>query len=53
MDLYNKYLPNLKALANKSTIDKDELITYVEALKEECSKRCKDFEAYMYFHFIT
>ena len=42
-----KYFSNVKALANKSTIDKDELITYVAALKEEFSKRCKDFEAYI------
>ena len=42
-----KYFPNVKALTNKSTIDKDELIIYDEALKEEFSKRCKDFKAYM------
>ncbi|CAM1319473.1 Uncharacterised protein r2_g2779 [Pycnogonum litorale] len=42
-----KYFPNVKALANKSNIDKDELKTYVEALKDEFSRRCKDFEAYV------
>ena len=39
-----KYFPNVKAFPNKSTIDENELIT---ALKEEFSKRCKDFEACM------
>ena len=42
-----QYFPNVKALAIESTIDKYELITYVEALKEEFFKRCKNFEAYM------
>ena len=36
-----KCFPNVKALANKSTIDKDKLITYVEALKEEFAKTLK------------
>ena len=30
-----KHFPNIKALANKSTMDKDELKTYVEALNDE------------------
>ena len=47
-----KYFPNVKALTNKSTIDKDELIIYDEALKEEFSKRCKDFETSMPIFFF-
>ena len=46
MALY-KYFPNVKVLANKSTIGKDELKAHVEAFKDEFSKRCKDFETYV------
>ncbi|GFV98604.1 hypothetical protein TNCV_1452901 [Trichonephila clavipes] len=42
-----KYFPNVKVLTNTSTIDKDELQTYIEACKEEFSKRSKHLEACM------
>ncbi|XP_026475737.1 general transcription factor II-I repeat domain-containing protein 2-like, partial [Ctenocephalides felis] len=42
-----KYFPNVRALANESTVNNNELKTYVEALKDEFCKRCKDFEAYV------
>ena len=47
-----EYFPNVRELENKSTMNKNELKTYVEALKDEFSRGRKDFEARMPMFFF-
>ncbi|XP_014781910.1 protein FAM200A-like [Octopus bimaculoides] len=47
-----KYFPNVKAYSNRFNVNKNELQKYIATLKEEFSKRGKNFEIYAPIHFF-